>query len=60
MDIEEDTVAEKQIKIPENICVTQNEYYGLVTAVGILVVLLVSVVLLSMLVYRCIKITFHL
>lgn len=52
MDIEEDTVAEKQIKIPENICITQNEYYGLVTAVGILVVLLVSVVLLSMLVYR--------
>jgi len=53
MDIEEDTtIVEKQTKILENICITQNEYYGLVTAVGILVVLLASVVLLSMLVYR--------
>ncbi|XP_070514918.1 uncharacterized protein Nompa isoform X3 [Cardiocondyla obscurior] len=52
MDIEEDTIVERQTKILENICITQNEYYGLVTAVGILVVLLASVVLLSMLVYR--------
>lgn len=52
MDIEDETVVERQTKISENICITQNEYYGLVTAVGILVVLLASVVLLSMLVYR--------
>jgi len=56
MNIEEDNIVEKQTKasklLLENICITQNEYYGLVTAVGILVVLLASVVLLSMLVYR--------
>lgn len=52
MDIDEETVVEKQTTIMENVCITPNEYYGLVTAVAVLVVLLASVVLLSMLIYR--------
>lgn len=52
MDIDEETVVEKQTTIMESVCITPNEYYGLVTAVAVLVVLLASVVLLSMLIYR--------
>ena len=52
MDIDEETMVEKQTTIMENVCITPNEYYGLVTAVAVLVVLLASVVLLSMLIYR--------
>lgn len=52
MDIDEETMVERQTTIMENVCITPNEYYGLVTAVAVLVVLLASVVLLSMLIYR--------
>ncbi|KAK1134430.1 hypothetical protein K0M31_007220 [Melipona bicolor] len=52
MDIDDETMVEKQTTIMENVCITPNEYYGLVTAVAVLVVLLASVVLLSMLIYR--------
>lgn len=61
MDIDEETVVERQTTIMESVCITPNEYYGLVTAVAVLVVLLASVVLLSMLIYRYIlsMIRFH-
>ena len=49
---EEPQVIERQISTLETICITPNEYYGLVTAVIILVVFLVSVVILSILAYR--------
>lgn len=53
MDVEEENnVMEKQIITMEKICVTSNEYYGLITAVIVLVVFLVSVVVLSILAYR--------
>lgn len=45
-------MVERQTTMMENVCITPNEYYGLVTAVAVLVVLLASVVLLSMLIYR--------
>lgn len=50
---EENTVAEKRIApVIDSVCITPNEYYGLITAVVILVVLLVSIVLLTVLIYR--------
>ncbi|XP_026673410.1 uncharacterized protein LOC113464913 [Ceratina calcarata] len=52
MDIDEETMMERQTTVMESVCITPNEYYGLVTAVAVLVVLLASVVLLSMLIYR--------
>lgn len=52
MDIDDETMVERQTTIMESVCITPNEYYGLVTAVAVLVVLLASVVLLSMLIYR--------
>ncbi|XP_046597619.1 uncharacterized protein LOC107217352 isoform X1 [Neodiprion lecontei] len=51
-DMIEDNMVEKHTKVFESVCITPSEYYGLVVAVVGLVVLLVSVVLLSMLVYR--------
>lgn len=55
MDMIEENIVEKQTRVVESVCITPNEYYGLVVAVVALVVLLVSVVLLSMLVYRCLE-----
>lgn len=52
LDMIEENVVEKQTRVLETVCITPNEYYGLVVAVVALVVLLVSVVLLSMLIYR--------
>ncbi|XP_048508388.1 uncharacterized protein LOC105687681 isoform X2 [Athalia rosae] len=52
MDMVEENIVEKQTRVLESVCITPNEYYGLVVAVVALVVLLVSVVLLSMLIYR--------
>lgn len=49
----EENIIQKQVAPPlETICITPNEYYGLVTAVVGLVVLLSSVVMLSLLIYR--------
>lgn len=48
----EENLIEKRVAILEQICITPNEYYGLVTAVVGLVVLLSSVVVLSLLIYR--------
>ncbi|XP_044584045.1 uncharacterized protein LOC123264688 isoform X1 [Cotesia glomerata] len=45
-------VVQKQIAPVETICITPNEYYGLVTAIVGLAVLLSSVVVLSLLIYR--------
>ncbi|XP_015594188.1 uncharacterized protein LOC107267249 isoform X3 [Cephus cinctus] len=52
MDMIEENIVEKQTKVVETVCITPNEYYGLVIAVCGLVVLLASVVVLSMIVYR--------
>lgn len=52
IDMEEESVVEKQTKPVETVCIESNEYYGLVTSVVSLVVLLISVSLLSILVYR--------
>ena len=50
---EDNTVAEKRIApVVDSVCITPNEYYGLMTAVVVLVVLLVSIVLLTVLIYR--------
>ncbi|XP_043272923.1 uncharacterized protein nompA isoform X2 [Venturia canescens] len=52
MEMYEENVIEKRVAIPETVCITPNEYYGLVTSVVGLVVLLTSVVMLSLLIYR--------
>ncbi|XP_063987532.1 uncharacterized protein LOC135167849 isoform X2 [Diachasmimorpha longicaudata] len=49
---EDNSVIQKQVASVESICITPNEYYGLVTAVVGLVVLLSSVIVLSLLIYR--------
>ncbi|XP_058789916.1 uncharacterized protein LOC131663486 isoform X2 [Phymastichus coffea] len=52
-DDEVNTIAEKRIApVVDTVCITPNEYYGLITAIVILVVLLASIVLLTILVYR--------
>ncbi|XP_033229864.1 uncharacterized protein LOC117181378 isoform X2 [Belonocnema kinseyi] len=51
MDVEENSLIEKQKITVEKICVTSNEYYGLITAVIVLVVFLACVVILSILAY---------
>lgn len=45
-------IVQKRIAPIETICITPNEYYGLVTAIVGLAVLLSSVVVLSLLIYR--------
>ncbi|XP_011504229.1 PREDICTED: uncharacterized protein LOC105367274 [Ceratosolen solmsi marchali] len=53
MSEEENTVAEKRISpVADTVCITPNEYYGLMTAVVVLVVLLSSIVLLTVLIYK--------
>jgi hypothetical protein len=50
---EENTVAEKRIApVEDTICITPNEYYGLMTAVVVLVVILSAIVFLTILIYK--------
>uniref|UniRef100_A0ABD2X1N8 ZP domain-containing protein n=1 Tax=Trichogramma kaykai TaxID=54128 RepID=A0ABD2X1N8_9HYME len=50
---EVDTVAEKHISpVVNTVCITPNEYYGLIVAVVVLVSLLISIVLLTIIIYR--------
>ena len=49
MDIYEENVIERRTAVVETVCITPNEYYGLVTAVVGLVILLSTV---SLLIYR--------
>ncbi|XP_008208776.1 uncharacterized protein LOC100114312 [Nasonia vitripennis] len=50
---EDNTIAEKRIApVIDSVCITPNEYYGLITAVVVLVVILASIVLLTVLIYR--------
>lgn len=52
-DEEENAVAEKRVApVVDTVCITPNEYYGLMTAVVVLVVLLASIVLMTVLIYR--------
>lgn len=50
---EANTIAEKRIApVLDTVCITPNEYYGLMTAIVVLVVLLASIVLLTIMIYR--------
>lgn len=51
-DMNEENIIQRQVAPIETVCVTPNEYYGLVTAIIGLVILLLSVLMLSLLIYR--------
>ena len=51
-EVAENTVAERQIStIVNTVCISHNEYYGLMTAIVFLAVLLVSITTLTIVIY---------